>query len=67
MGSWDANDNIQSWEVHDANTPSDNMGTSNLTSFTNTSNGKQPKCQPIYWKDEIEEQVKTHDFVNEEV
>jgi hypothetical protein len=43
------------------------MGTSNLTSYMNTSSGKQPRCQPIYWKDETEEQVNTHDFVNEEV
>jgi hypothetical protein len=67
MGSWDANDNFQSREVHDVNTPYDSMGTGNLTCRTNTSNGKQPKCQPIYWKDETEEQVNTHDFVNEEV
>ncbi len=43
------------------------MGTNNLTSCTNTSSGKQPRCQPIYWKDKTKEQVNTHDFVNEEV
>lgn len=67
MGSWDANDNFQSRKVHDANTPTDTMGTGNLTNYTNTNNEKQPRCQPIYQKDETKEQVNTHDFLNEEV
>lgn len=39
----------------------------NLTSCTDTNSGKQPTCEPIYWKDETNEQVGIKVLVNEKM
>lgn len=55
------NDAIELQEVQTIETliGSTNSSNNNLTSCINTNNGKQFKCQPIYWNNEFKNQVHT--------